>query len=301
MAKRGRKPKLQIDLNEEIKKKGTKTKAASKVKTEKIVIKRRGRKPKVKEDVKVEPKKRGRKPKVKTEETALPKKRGRKPKVKVEEAALPKKRGRKPKAKIEEVAIPKKRGRKPKAKIEEVAVPKKRGRKPKNAVVPEQEPVVAKKRGRKPKDQTAEKADKSPVFGSKKNTDLGTRSVFEKEVDKFPKFGPVQIPRTGGGGNKTIVHEEVFGEICKLLRTNYGNLACSAHLCQVNISCKNRKINHGDFVDNFNTLVNKYGLKDMNGRIVMMYEFDEIVCKDGQTRTEIGEGEDPDKDIDKEE
>ena len=66
----------------------------------------------------------------------VPKKRGRKPKPKnnIElEVKIPKKRGRKPKPKPdnEEVKIPKKRGRKPKPKPdnEEVKIPKKRGRK----------------------------------------------------------------------------------------------------------------------------------------------------------------------------
>lgn len=82
------------------------------------------------------------------------KKRGRKPKVveevtvnttekadnNVQEVSLPKKRGRKPKVKddndVTPVKIPGKRGRKPKEKPEneEVKIPKRRGRKPKNKV-----------------------------------------------------------------------------------------------------------------------------------------------------------------------
>ncbi len=88
------------------------------------------------------------------EEIKIVKKRGRKPKVKPDEPKVPKKRGRKPKVKAIVPEVPKKRGRPFKvatalktesASVPVVSEPKKRGRKPsfpvKSGTEPESSPV----------------------------------------------------------------------------------------------------------------------------------------------------------------
>jgi hypothetical protein len=154
------------------------------------VVKRRGRKPKVKETEPKMPKKRGRKPKVVIPDKSVPetivtepKKRGRKPKAKVVseivsslidaksnvELKVHKKRGRKPKAVVVEPKVRKKMGRPRKViaiptveSVPETVVkePKKRGRKPKDKVV---EPKIAKKRGRPAKVSVESAPESAPV------------------------------------------------------------------------------------------------------------------------------------------
>jgi hypothetical protein len=168
------------------------------------VVKRRGRKSKVKVVEPKVPKKRGRKPKVVSVESVPetivtePKKRGRKPKAKVVseivsslidaksnvELKVHKKRGRKPKAVVVEPKVRKKMGRPrkiiPASTVESipetvVKEPKKRGRKPKDKVV---EPKIAKKRGRPAKVSVESTSEDSTLFPKKPKKRGGKPNTF---------------------------------------------------------------------------------------------------------------------------
>lgn len=224
-------------------------------------------------------------------------KRNIKKKINKTSEVIIKKRGRKPKVKEVVPEKPhKKRGRKPKIQVpqQEPVVIKKRGRKPKLSQGLENQvpPVVAKKRGRKPKDPSVEHDVKTKGFGvkEKKDADAVKRDIFEKSAEQFAKFGPVRIPKHDGmGGKKIVIKEGVFKEICRLLRDNYGNYACEGHLCKINIQCNVRRGVIKNFRDNFDILTRRYGLTDVNGRLAMMYNFDEILFENSPPPAEIEE------------
>lgn len=188
-----------VQIKNVMKKLGTTLK--DEIPEEEPVVKRRGRKPKVKEIVPEAAKKRGRKPRSEVvsdivsslidakidAEPKVPKKRGRKPRVVVAESQVPKKGGR-PKSVPTDgntplivANEPRKRGRKSKTTLVESKVPKKRGRPFKVSSVPTSETLAStgSKRGRKPRIAVATTSESESVPTEEKKI-IKKRSPYRK-------------------------------------------------------------------------------------------------------------------------